>query len=268
LGKFEGVLLISDFDDTLYGSDLRVSEENRRAIEYLIGNGGLFSVATGRSWRTFESKVNLFPMNAPAVLSNGAAIFDFAANRSLEESFLPDRAIRDCEQLASQFPTLAFETYFGEDAYVFNPNLVTESHMRKVGMDYIERPLSEIPQPWIKLIFEADNPVLLQVQDYVRRHWGEHYEVIFSNRYLLELTGKGSTKGGAVLRLAARMGIGTDHLYCIGDNQNDIPMIEAAKIGFCPSNAASEVKALGARVVGSCDEHCVRDVIEIIDAMY
>jgi len=268
LGKFKGVLLVSDYDDTLCGSDLRVSEENRLAIEYLIRNGGYFTVATGRSWRTFESKVTMFPINAPVVLSNGAAIFDFAANRVLEESFLPDRVVTDCETLASLFPSLAFETYFGEDAYVFRPNIITENHMRKVNCQYIERPLSEIPQPWIKLIFEADYPVLQRVQEYVRSHWNEHYEAIFSNRYLLELTAKGNTKGGAVLRLARHIGVRPEHLYCIGDNQNDIPMLEAARIGFCPSNAVTEVKQTGARVVGSCDEHCVRDVIAIIDSLY
>ena len=49
MGKFNGVLLVSDFDDTLYGSDLRVSEENRRALDYFTGAGGIFTVATGRA---------------------------------------------------------------------------------------------------------------------------------------------------------------------------------------------------------------------------
>ena len=40
MGKFDGLLLASDFDDTLYGWDLRVPERNLEAIRYFIGQGG------------------------------------------------------------------------------------------------------------------------------------------------------------------------------------------------------------------------------------
>ena len=59
IGKFSGVMLVSDFDDTLYGSDLHVSEENRTAIRSFIEQGGLFTVATGRARKTFTPQVTL-----------------------------------------------------------------------------------------------------------------------------------------------------------------------------------------------------------------
>lgn len=65
MGKFNGVLLVSDFDDTLYGSDLRVSEENRRALDYFTGAGGIFTVATGRAHPTFAPHAASVPINAP-----------------------------------------------------------------------------------------------------------------------------------------------------------------------------------------------------------
>ena len=49
MGKFDGVLLVSDYDDTLYNHKLEVSEENRAAIESFIAQGGTFTVATGRA---------------------------------------------------------------------------------------------------------------------------------------------------------------------------------------------------------------------------
>ena len=50
MGKFDGVLFFSDYDDTLYNYRLAVSPENRAAIRYFQENGGRFSVATGRAW--------------------------------------------------------------------------------------------------------------------------------------------------------------------------------------------------------------------------
>ena len=67
--KFNGLLLVSDFDNTLVYTEEAlqkcvdmppVSDENRAAIEYFMANGGIFSVATGapspplkRLWTAF-----------------------------------------------------------------------------------------------------------------------------------------------------------------------------------------------------------------------
>ena len=81
MGKFDGILLASDFDDTLYGWDLRVPERNLEAIRYFTGQGGYFTVSTGRAHRTFAPFAPLVPMNAPAVLSNGRRCTIFRQSR-------------------------------------------------------------------------------------------------------------------------------------------------------------------------------------------
>ena len=99
MGKFDGILLVSDFDDTLYDFTLSVPERNLEAIRYLIREGGRFTVATGRAHRTFAPFAHLVPMNAPAVLSNGAAVYDFQADKMLEQTCLPPSAPGDLEAL-------------------------------------------------------------------------------------------------------------------------------------------------------------------------
>ena len=49
MGKFDGVLLVSDYDDTLYDHNLTVNDRNHRAIEYFLEQGGRFTIATGRA---------------------------------------------------------------------------------------------------------------------------------------------------------------------------------------------------------------------------
>lgn len=44
MGNFDGLLLASDFDDTLYDLDLRIPERNLEAIGYFTGQGGRFTV--------------------------------------------------------------------------------------------------------------------------------------------------------------------------------------------------------------------------------
>lgn len=39
MGKFSGVLLATDYDDTLYSSDCTISQENRQAIARFVAEG-------------------------------------------------------------------------------------------------------------------------------------------------------------------------------------------------------------------------------------
>ena len=65
MGKFDGLLLVSDFDDTLYDFHHRIPPRNLEALGRWIGQGGRFTVATGRAHRTFAPYVHLAPINAP-----------------------------------------------------------------------------------------------------------------------------------------------------------------------------------------------------------
>ena len=135
MGKFDGVLFFADYDDTLYNSSHTVSPENRAAIRYFMERGGRFSVATGRAHRTFTPQIEKedIPLNAPVVLSNGAAIYDYAAGRYLADTRLDGDAPAWLAQLCREFPDLGFEAYHGEDIYVHNPNAVTREHLSRVS---------------------------------------------------------------------------------------------------------------------------------------
>ena len=269
MGKFDGVLLASDFDDTLYGTDLTVSPRNVEAIRYFVEEGGRFTVATGRARPAFAPCFGLCPINAPVILSNGSSLYDFSQRQVVWETFLPERIIGDLLELTFVVPELGLEAYHGDDIYLHNPNAVTRSHLARVGAPGVERAIRDIPGPLSKVLIEHDRRAVLEkARAYLTAHWGEHYEAIFSNQVLLELTAKGSNKGGAVLELARRLGVDREHIYCIGDNENDLPMLEVSAIPFAPANSAPIVQAWGPRMVGSCDESCVAQVIGILDGRY
>ena len=147
MGKFDGVLLASDFDDTLYDLTCRVPPRNLEALDYFVREGGRFTVATGRAHRTFAPYAHLAPINAPVVLSNGSALYDFQRGEMLEQTLLPPCAPADFAALTAALPQLALEAYHGEDIYVWNPNWVTDAHMKKVGTDYALCSIPDMPLP-------------------------------------------------------------------------------------------------------------------------
>lgn len=268
MGKFDGVLLASDYDDTFLGTDHKVPARNLEALDYFQGQGGRFTIATGRAYTTFAPHVGLSHVNAPVILSNGSALYDFETEQMLLQTFLPQSAPEDFARVLTQFPVLGAEFYHGEDIYVCNPNAITDAHMKKVGSSYTICPLEEIPTPWTKIILQQEYSIQLQVQKWFLERYGGAYEAIFSNRYYLEITRKGSTKGGMVLELARRLGIGEEDIYCVGDNQNDIPMLRCSAIPFAPKNCAPEVKAYGSMVLCHCNDGVLGDIVECLDRRY
>ena len=94
MGKFDGVLLAADYDDTYYDRTFTISTENRRAVERFMAQGGRFVVATGRSYINFaiQMEVEKPPLNGPVILSNGASIHDFSKGQTLWEQHLLESA--------------------------------------------------------------------------------------------------------------------------------------------------------------------------------
>lgn len=271
LGKFSGVLLATDYDETLYGADLGISQDNRAAIAHFIAEGGYFTVSTGRSLRNFSIQMEreALPVNAPVILSNGANIYDFSAGSMLQEWLLRDEVSENLAQVCARFPKLGLEAYCREQVYVHNPNAVTERHLSRAGLFGRESSILEMPRPWTKAILQHEDHLLLQeVQNYMRLHWPEHYEVIFSNAVLLELTAKGSHKGSAVLWLSEHLGVLRKHIYCVGNGQNDIPMLDISAVPFAPANCTAAIRERGATILTSCNDSCIARLIETLDRRY
>ena len=186
----------------------------------------------------------------------------------LEQTHLPETAPQDLAGLMEAFPTVSLEVYHGEDIYVCRPNHITFAHLKKVNCGYTECPVADMPTPWIKALFHDEYQVLLAVQAKTLKLYSGQYEAIFSNPCYLELTRKGSNKGGAVARVAQLLGVAPKHIYCVGDNQNDIPMLELSAIPFAPANCAQEVRDWGARILCHCDDGVIGDIVDILDALY
>lgn len=283
MGKFRGVLLATDFDDTLFRSNITgpgVSEaekrgepvvfgRNKEALDYFLAQAGRFTVSTGRAFQTFAPYVDRVPMNAPAVLANGAIIYDFGRNMELSHAYLPDCVVLHAAALAGAFPELGFETHLGDLIYTFRPNEITWRHIHKLGCSFVECGFEEMPLPWTKLLVQhPDHDLLVEAQSWLSQTYPGLYEAIFSNNHLLEVTGAGATKGGAVLQVAGLLGVRREDLYCVGDNQNDIPMLAISAVPFAPSNCAQAVRDWGATIVGPCEKGAIADVIEILDKRY
>ena len=203
MGKFSGVLIASDFDNTLIyteGAMRRgepippLPESNRKALEYFMAEGGCFIVSTGRALQAMQKFLDQVPCNSLGIVCNGAALYDYEQQAYLELLMLNEEALVRGQAMLDQFPDLAVEAYYiGNTIYAVHPNEVTQSHVRLTKVETDEKPLlTDVPLPVGKLLFEAEHETLEQVHDELkRRGWAEDYELIYTAPELLEMTVRG-----------------------------------------------------------------------------
>ena len=280
MAKFTGVLLASDYDNTLLNTETAflsgspaptIPPRNLEALDYFMGNGGTFTVSTGRAVPSIRNFAADIPCNAPFVVANGVALYDFRTRTYTDILALPDGVPDRAEEILSRFPSAGLELYDTRDmVYAVRPNQYTRLHERITRVPVRERAaVSDIPRPVLKMMFEDEHETLEQIEEaLLARNWTAECEVFFTARTLLEVTAKGATKGNMVLRLAEHLGIARERVYCAGDEANDISMLQAAAEGFAPSNCVQAVRDCGATIVGDCSRGAIADIIDILDQRF
>ena len=271
-GKFEGYLLVTDFDDTFcpkHGAP--VPEENRRAARRFMDEGGLFTIATGRDVRSYYSIRDKFTVNAPLVLSNGAVIFDGESGESWYESFLPFSCRNDLTAARDAFPGTGMEVHRGADVRVCGRNATLEEHLSRMGVPVSEADPGHILYPWTKAVLvvpdelRAESKTAHELCAWIEEQFPGRDEAVPSGA-LVDVVAAGSDKGSGVRRLADFLDILPEHVVCIGDGWNDIPMLRAAGRAFAPETALPEVLALPNVTKLGAPDRCVRDVINRLEA--
>lgn len=281
MGKFTGLLLASDYDNTLTYTEeaLRlcrpmppVSKANQAAIRYFMAEGGIFSVATGRAKPAFEAVADGVPMNGPTVLFNGAAIYDFSTGKYLCEAFLLETARAHIAQTIRELPFAAVELYHdNNDIHALQPNDVTRRHLHVThSPTVIVDSMEQVPSPISKALFSTEPAHQAALLDYLRgQGWYGDYEIVASSESLVELTARGANKGGMVRRLAALLHIPQANVACVGDHANDISMLTWAGMAFAPANALPEVRALPCvRTLPDCREDAIAALIAVLDEKF
>ena len=276
MGKFDGVLFLSDFDNTILYTAAALKEgkpcpdmnpRNLDALRYFMAEGGRFGVATGRAMAAFEPYAHLVPTNVPAVVNNGAGIYDYEKKEYVETLFLEESSRAHIQTVMDANPGVSLEMFHaGTLLQVFHESHWNEQHTKLTGMGYeVVKDLSpeSVEMPLSKALFLGEAEDLRNVAGFIENQsWRGEYEVIFSNDNLLELTARGATKGDMACRLKERLGCHL--LVCAGDHMNDLSMLRAADRAFCPSNAVDAVRA-EAFVVGHCADGAIADMIDVLD---
>ncbi len=283
MGRFSDILLVTDFDATLTGRDRRIPQANVDAVERFMAEDGLFTIATGRSRPMFDHSSRDIRVNAPHILSNGSAVYDYATRSWIFWEDLPEDADAVMADLVARFPDVFGEVQTKDEHYGFNGDPAHDDWMQRIGVLIRRLPLAEIPRPWLKLRFLIQQnerkpgpaPIVREMpEELVRRidamkthvesAYGDRYRVERPSALSIEVMRAGTHKGLTARRLALALGRKT--LVCVGDALNDLSMLQEADVAFVTGDAEPAMYGYGFRVAAPCGEGAVASVIDALGA--
>ncbi len=272
MANYSDILLTVDFDRTLTAPDSTIPARNLEAIRYYMENGGAFTLNTGRSVPMASSVLDLVPANAPFLLYNGSAAYD-REHRVLEQCQIidldPEAVIAD---LLDRFPELTVEVQGTDAHYIFRKNPGWEAFCAHNGCPWAYADRNRVPRPFLKFAIYGefrDNTVASMYQAtpaeqarideaaaYVEEIYGEKVDVFRPCARIVDFHAKRVSKIRAARDLQKTLQ--RKILVCVGDAENDIPMLEGADFAYCPADG---VVADRFDTVCNCAEGAVADVI-------
>ncbi len=259
-------LLALDLDGTLLRRDQTIAPEDARAIKHAIAQGVVVTIATGRVASGSLHIAREVGIDAPIVCADGGAVVCARTGEVQERTPLGSALARGTVR--------AFDLG-GLAPFVM---LLDEIHTDERG-----RPHLEMVRVWTQHVvvhphighgdgvWGAENTAAFGVgvgpaegvtlaEEHIAQAHGDAIErVSFDMRSggLRALLARpaGCSKGAALSRLAARLGVDQKHTAVVGDWFNDVPMFQWAARSFAMGQAHDAVKACATDVL---DATCVK----------
>lgn len=261
-------LIASDLDETLLRKDKSVNPIDLEAIKEFEKAGGIFVCSTGRPfWSTTPTLKALgqYKKKGCYVLSfNGGAItenehdemlhFDGITFEQAEALFKRGLEFDVCQHVYTKDKVWAYNVNDGERDYVNGRMEITE--FNETNIDFIKG------QPIAKCLYQNTNyEYLRMISEKVADITGDLDVSYSSNRYI-EFNKKGVNKGTGLKILADMLGIDIKDTIAVGDNFNDLAMIQAAGLGIGVANTVADMKPLCPLLTKkTCEEGAIAEVI-------
>ena len=265
----EDWLVVSDVDGTLHNKARRIPHRNIRAIEQFTSLGGHFTLASGRTVTCIAQPYHGIPCNLPAVVLNGAGIYDMRAGKLLSSTPIGKKGMDFVRQTLRRFKgtlySLDVAIYCADMVYVVRNGLLSQTTMFVDPSPYTVTDLERVPRDgWLKVIFFGVPTAIRYLQNYAASVENPDIHFMLSSPVTIEMLQKGVHKGSAVMQLASQLGIRRDHVAAIGDYYNDWDMLKTVGLPACAGQAPKKVQQLCKYKACHCNQGCVADLLEYI----
>jgi Cof subfamily protein (haloacid dehalogenase superfamily) len=257
-------LIAIDMDGTLLSEKLEISAENLAAIQEVEAAGHIVMICSGRAKSDILQFTKRYHLQCPIGASNGAVVY--VDDKVLHAAYIPRQTVTDISELL-QSNDVPYKLYTSKGIFV--PRDWKEKVMRAFEngdshhhftLTEIERITEHQLQSNIVQFYDDINELLqgdIEVEKFFiltlhstqREQLLNHMKkpglmVTASAPTNLEVMHENGHKGNGLRVMAQHYNIPLENTIAMGDNFNDVPMLEAAGFSIAMGNAEDKVKEI------------------------
>ena len=251
-------LIVSDVDETLLNSKMVLEDFTVDVLRELKRNNIGITFATGRSYKSVTSLIDILEIKMPMVFANGAMIQDHDGKVLLSKTLkneLMIEIIKVCNHFNADW-MICYEKEILVREINNNTGITSEyNEPDPIRISDKVENLKKLNEPTKLIVVDRENPQKLRiVLDMLKEKMGDELNISFSLDIFLEIMPAGVSKLSGVKFVADSLGIDKNQIIAFGDGDNDAEMLGYVGLGIAVENASPKCKSYAKLVVGHHNE--------------
>lgn len=247
-------LLVLDLDGVVLDSTVRIDPALEAGVKRAMARGLRVTLATGRMPQGARPYWERLGISLPVILYNGALVWDPLTGSVLSARMLPPGLLWTTYPVYANAPVDPL-FYADDTLYCLHTTHAVLAYCAEQVVDPVEIADRESflrDNAFVKCLFIGHPSVLPIFREELTPAIGDARLVLSRPNYL-ELLPAGASKGEALGFLAKHLGIPLERVIAVGDQENDVEMIQAAGVGVAMPHSPPSVRAVAARVAPASD---------------
>ena len=242
-------LLLTDLDGTLINNNGELPPVNIQYIKKIMNKGINVALCSGRSFVSlarFEKEIGLNIPGCYGVCFNGGIVYNAHTKEILKETRLNLQTtldiLKEIKTAMGNNP-VGIGLYLAGKFYVENPSEEITWYANKSGIEYIQVDhFAQINQDITKILLKGNNEHLKVIANHLINIINGKGVAFFSTPNIFEIIPLNSGKEQGLAFLSQKLNIPTTQIIAVGDQENDLKMIQMAGLGIAVANAITDVK--------------------------
>ncbi len=239
-------LILLDLDGTTLQPDATLSERTCKAIAAVVAQGVLVVLASARPPRSMQPYYEELGLSSPLIAYNGALVVDGEGKTIFQQNLNPSMAREVVALLRERQPGANISLECDD---IWHIDKVDDDLRTALLRFRIEAPHSEGRVDTVllsddlgitKVLFPCGDAVLTLAAEF-QEAFGQRATCIPTGD-LVEIVAEGVSKGAAAARLCDHLNISPHNVIAMGNDYNDVPMLEFAGLAIAVDNAPDGVK--------------------------
>ena len=253
-------LVVTDIDGTLMPINGNLPQEIKETFEKLKSNNVKVVLATGRMYKAAEPVKQELNLDTPIICYQGAMIRD--EKDIYFEQNVPKKTAAEIIKHIRSYDAHT-NLYLRDRLIVENDDEYIKEYAGDRDLKYeVVSDLLDVVDDATKLLAIHENADLVtKIRDDMKIAY-PNLNIVKSTDYYCEFVNPNADKGLAIKFLAQNWGIKTEEILAIGDQDNDIKMLEVAGTGIAMGNGSQNIKKIADYICPTVSEYGFKSAME------